>query len=267
MTPSALALAAVLGATGLIMGSAVSALAWRLPRGVSWVRGRSACPSCGTVLGPRDLVPLLSFALARGRCRSCGRAIGWRYPITELVCAAWLLLLVGRVGPTWAALPLALWGLLLVTLTWIDLDFQFLPDVLTYPGLALGLIAAVLLRGPVAGGLHAGLGILAGAPVLWLLDRLWFMTGRVKEPGGAMGLGDVKLAAMFGAVLGWQLTLVTLFLGSLLGSFWGVTLMARGRGGMKSQLPFGTLLAPAAMVTFLWGDVWLHLYTGLLAGR
>jgi leader peptidase (prepilin peptidase) / N-methyltransferase len=75
-------LAALAAVYGLVMGSAVTAIAWRVPRRLSWVRGRSACPSCGTPLGPLDLVPLLTFALARGRCRHCGARIGWRYPLT-----------------------------------------------------------------------------------------------------------------------------------------------------------------------------------------
>jgi leader peptidase (prepilin peptidase) / N-methyltransferase len=263
VSPAALALAGVAALLGLVLGSAVSALAWRVPRHVSWVRGRSACPSCGTVLAPRDLVPVLSFALARGRCRACRKPIGWRYPLTELVCAAWLVLLLGCVGPVWAALPLALWGLLLVALLWIDLDFQLLPDVLTLPGLALGLVATLLLRGPGPGALHALLGIVAGAGILWALGWAWLVVRKVE----AMGGGDVKLAAMFGAVLGWQLTLLTLFVAALLGSLWGVALMARGRGGMKSLLPFGTLLAPAALIVFLWGEAWLRAYAGLVFAR
>lgn len=82
-----------------------------------------------------------------------------------------------------------------------------------------------------------------------------------------MGGGDVKLAAMFGAVLGWQLTLLTLFVASFIGSLWGVALMLRRRGGMKSELPFGTLLAPAAMIVLLWGDGWIAAYFRLLGGR
>jgi prepilin signal peptidase PulO-like enzyme (type II secretory pathway) len=82
-----------------------------------------------------------------------------------------------------------------------------------------------------------------------------------------MGGGDVKLAAMFGVVLGWQLTLLTLFVAALAGSLWGLALMLRGRGGMKSELPFGTLLAPVAMIVFLWGHHWLGAYVRLLGGR
>jgi leader peptidase (prepilin peptidase)/N-methyltransferase len=250
-------------AFGLVMGSAVTAVAWRVPRKISWVRGRSACPACGTALGPADLVPLFSFLLARGRCRHCHAGIPWRYPLTELLCAAWSVLVFLQVGLAWAWLPLALWGFLLVALLWIDLDFKVLPDVLTFPGVLLGLAATLLLHGFGPGARHALLGLVTGSGTLWLLAWAWIVFRRIEGLGG----GDVKLAAMFGVVLGWQLTLLTMFVASLAGSLWGLALMRRGRGGMKSELPFGALLAPAAMIVFLWGHDWLRAYFHLLTGR
>jgi leader peptidase (prepilin peptidase)/N-methyltransferase len=257
-----LALGAGVAVFGLVMGSAVTALAWRVPRGISWVRGRSACPACATSLGFADLVPLLSVLFARGRCRHCRAPIAWRYPLTELLCGAWAVLLFFQVGFVWAFLPLALWGFLLVALLWIDFDFKLLPDVLTFPGLLLGLTAAVLLHGFGPGVRHALPGLVTGSGILWLLAWVWIRFRKVE----GMGLGDVKLAAMFGVVLGWQLTLLTLFVASFAGSLWGVALMLRGRGGMKSELPFGTLLAPAAMLVFLWGQRWVEAYGRLLTG-
>jgi leader peptidase (prepilin peptidase)/N-methyltransferase len=205
-------------------------------------------------------VPLLSFALARGRCRHCHAPISWRYPLTELMCATWAALLFIQLGPIWAYLPLVFWGFLLIALLWIDLEFKELPDVLTLPGVLLGIAAAQLLFGFEPGARHSLLGVLAGSGILWMLAWTWIVFRRIEGMGG----GDVKLAAMFGAVLGWQLTLLTLFVASLAGSLWGVALMSRGRGGMKSELPFGTLLAPAAMVVFLWGQAWLTAYVRLL---
>jgi leader peptidase (prepilin peptidase)/N-methyltransferase len=241
---------------GTILGSAASALAHRVPRGISWIQGRSACPSCGTSLGGADLVPLLSFLFSRGRCRHCGAAIGWRYPITELVCAAWLVLLYLKIGMGWDYPFLALWGVVLVTLLWIDLDYQLLPDVLTFPGTLLGLAAALQWPG---GAHHALLGVLAGSGTLWLLAWGYFRLRKIEGMGG----GDIKLAAMFGVVLGWQLTVVALFLAALVGSLWGGLLIARGRGDGLTAIPFGTLLAPAAMVAFLWGDRWVVAYLSL----
>ncbi len=250
----------VAGVLGLVMGSAVTAIAWRVPRHRSWVRGRSACPSCGTALGPRDLVPVLSWALSRGRCRHCGAAIAGRYPLTELLCAAWAVLLYRHDGFTVTYPLLALWGFLLVALMWIDLDFQLLPDVLTFPGTLIALAAALLAPG---GAHRALLGVAAGSGVLWTLAWLWIHVRKLDGMGG----GDIKLAAMFGVVLGWQSSLLTLMLAALAGSMWGATLILRGRGNGKTALPFGTLLAPAAMVSYLWGKSWVSAYLSFITGR
>jgi leader peptidase (prepilin peptidase)/N-methyltransferase len=258
-----LALAAVLAVLGLVMGSAVTSLSWRLPRQLTWARGRSLCPTCGAALRPADLVPLFSFLLARGRCRHCGARIAWRYPLTELVCAAWAVLLFTRVGLTWAYLPLVFWGFLLVALLWIDIEFQLLPDALTFPGTLLGIAAALLLFGFARGAHEALLGVVVGSGLLGLLAWSWLTFRKIE----GMGQGDIKLAAMFGAVLGWKLTLLALFVAAAAGSAWGLGLMARGRGGMKSPLPFGALLVPAAMVVFLWGHAWLRAYLGLIVRR
>ncbi len=262
MGPASLAIAILAAVYGLVMGSAVTAITWRVPRRLSWVRGRSACPACQAPLGPLDLVPVLSFLLARGRCRHCGARIAWRYPLTELTCAAWAVLLLLKTGPVWAYLPLSLWGFLLVALLWIDLEFRLLPDVLTLPGAVLGIVATLLALGWLPGARHALLGIAAGAGLLWLLAWAWITFRRIEGMGG----GDIKLAAMFGAVLGWQLTLLALFVAALAGSLWGALLMLRRRGGMRSELPFGTLLAPAALVVFLWGQGWMDAYVRLLTG-
>jgi leader peptidase (prepilin peptidase)/N-methyltransferase len=243
---------------GLVMGSAVTAIVHRVPRSISWVHGRSQCPSCGAQLSARDLIPVLSFLLSRGRCRHCGARVSWRYPVTELMCGAWAVLLAMRIGLTPLYPPLALWGFVLIALLWIDLDFQLLPDVLTFPGTLLGL-AAIL---PAPGGArHALLGVAVGSGLLWLLAWGYLRLRRIEGMGG----GDIKLAAMFGVVLGWKLSLLTLFLAALAGSLWGAALMARRRGDGQTPLPFGTLLAPAALVAFLWGEGWLRAYASLFA--
>ena len=200
-------------------------------------------------------MPVLSFALSRGRCRHCG-AKSWRYPITELWCGLWAALLFLHVGISWS-LPLpGVWGFLLVALFWIDLDVQLLPDVLTLPGTLLGIAAALTMAG---GAQRALLGVITGSGVLWVIRWGYFQVRSIE----GMGFGDVKLAAMFGAVLGWKLTLITFFLAALAGSIWGGLLIARKQGGAKTALPFGSLLAPAAMVAFLWGDLCVAAYMRL----
>ena len=258
-TPPAIWVAGFVGLLGVVMGSTMSAVAWRVPRGLSWVRGRSACPSCGVALQPADLVPLLSFLASRGRCRHCGAGIRWRYPATELLCGAWAVLVLFEVGLVPAMPFLALWGFLMLALMWIDLDFQLLPDALTFPGTLIGL-AAVLPRP--GGAHHALLGMLVGSGLLWLLAWAYLKLRRQEGLGG----GDIKLAAMFGAVLGWKLALITLFLAALAGSIWGAVLMLRRAGDGQTALPFGTLLCPAAMVVFLWGEDLTAAYFRLVLG-
>jgi leader peptidase (prepilin peptidase)/N-methyltransferase len=247
------------GLLGLVMGSAVTALAYRIPRDISWVRGRSACPNCGHMLSTPDLVPLFSWVSTLGRCRYCRARIAPRYPITEISCALWAILLVLRIGLVPAYPLLALWGFMMIALFWIDLDFQLLPDALTFPGTLVGLAAAALTPGGVREGIF---GIALGSGLLWLLAWAYLRIRKIEGMGG----GDVKLAAMFGVVLGWRLTLLTLFLAALAGSVWGGVLMARREGDGKTPIPFGTLLVPAAMVCLLWGDDWLRAYFGLFVG-
>jgi len=241
---------------GLVMGSAVTALSWRIPRRESWVHGRSRCPGCGHVLGVLDLFPVLSWLASRGRCRYCGVRVSPRYPFIELTCGAWAWLSWRHLGLTPAFPLVALWGFLLVALIWIDLDFQLLPDVLTFPGVLLAIAASLL--GP--GIRHALLGMALGAGLLWLVAELYLRVRRVE----GMGFGDVKLAAMFGALLGAPLTLLAIFLAAFGGSLAGVTMMLRGRGGMKTALPFGVFLGPAAMIAYLWGQGWISAYLRLL---
>jgi leader peptidase (prepilin peptidase)/N-methyltransferase len=247
---------AVLFGLGAIFGSGVTALSWRLPRGESWVHGRSRCPACAHVLGPLDLVPIASWALARGRCRYCAAKVSARYPLIEVACAAWAVLAWARVGLVAELAPVLLWGWLLVALTVIDLDFKLLPDALTLPGTLLAVVAALLGPGPQ----HALLGMLAGAGYLWLFAWIWATF--LKREG--LGGGDIKLAAMFGALLGPLGAFLTITLAAFVGALAGALLMARGRGGMRTELPFGTCLAPAAMAVFLWGDVAVQAYLSLV---
>jgi leader peptidase (prepilin peptidase)/N-methyltransferase len=244
---------------GLVLGSAVTALVWRVPRGVSWVRGRSACPACGHVLGVRDLVPVLSWFSSRGRCRYCGVRVSIRYPLTELSCAAWCVLALRHLGLAPAMPLVALWGVLLIALTWIDFDHQLLPDALTLPGTLVGVAAAVLTPGGLR---EAMLGMLVGSGALTLLAWGYLLVRKIEGMGG----GDIKLAAMLGAVLGWKLVVLTFFLAALAGSLWGGWLILRKRGDGLTALPFGTLLCPAALVAYLWGPGWIAIYVRFWRG-
>jgi leader peptidase (prepilin peptidase)/N-methyltransferase len=178
-----------------------------------------------------------------------------RYPLIEVSCAAWSVLAWVQLGLVPELAPVLLWGWILVALTVIDLDFKLLPDALTLPGTVLAVTGALLGPGPQ----HALLGMVAGSGYLWLFAWIWKTF--LKRDG--MGGGDIKLAAMFGALLGPVGAFLTITLAAFVGAIAGGLLMARGRGDMKSELPFGTCLAPAAMAVFLWGDRVVQAYLSL----
>jgi leader peptidase (prepilin peptidase) / N-methyltransferase len=246
------------GVLGLVLGSAVTALAHRVPRGLSWVHGRSRCPGCGHELAARDLVPVFSWLLARGRCRHCAAPVSARYPLTELACGAWAALAADHLGPVWTLPFVMVWGALLVGLFWIDVDEHLLPDALTFPGLVVGLIAAL----PYGPRIWV-YGALVGTIPLFLLLLIWEKVLKVD----GMGFGDIKLGLMFGVLLGPLLTMLAIFLGALAGTIVGGVLMLRGRGHLRSELPFGAFLAPAALVSWLWGAPLVEAYLGLLFRR
>ena len=245
-------------AAGLVVGSYLNVLVHRLPLGVSTVTPRSRCPRCGAPIRARDNLPVLSWLLLRGRCRDCREPIPVRYPLVELAAGALFATATARFGFGLEALAAAVLGALLVALAAIDLGHLLLPDKLTLPGIALGLAAQALLP---AGSLARGLaGALVGAGLLLALAGAWELARGVE----GMGLGDVKMLAMIGAFLGVGGALVTLVVGTVAGSAAGLVLMARGRGGLGSQLPFGVFLAAGGVVALFAGEPIVAAYLGLL---
>ncbi len=242
---------------GLVLGSFLNVVIARLPRGESIVRPPSRCPRCKARIQPWDNIPILSYILLRGRCRKCKRVISWRYPIVELLSGLLLLLLARRVESPVLLVPQAAFLLSLLAIAWIDLDTQTIPDVVTIPGVGLGLAASLFSPPGIAGAL---LGALCGGVSLWLVGALYERATGV--PG--MGGGDVKLAAMMGAFLGVGGVFGAIFLASLAGSVFGVLLIARGKGSRRTAIPFGTFLAPAAIALCLFGDSLFRLYRSFL---
>jgi leader peptidase (prepilin peptidase)/N-methyltransferase len=265
--------AALLGAC---VGSFLNVVIWRLPQEDPRQRsrgGRSRCPHCGTQIRWRDNLPVLGWLLLRGRARCCGKGIAARYPLVELLTAALFVALVvwppagpvlvsgadGVVGvDTIAATKFGLHAVfvsLLVALTFIDFDTQLLPDALTKPGMAIGLLGGFWPG--IAGALTADeavpmalrtllaslLGLLVGAGSTWLIRAAGSRVFRRE----AMGLGDVKLLGMIGAFLGWQGALLTMFLGCVAGAMIGGILALRS--GLGLRIPFGPYLALGALVS------------------
>jgi leader peptidase (prepilin peptidase)/N-methyltransferase len=244
---------AVAAAYGLVFGSFLNVVVYRLPRGMSLVRPRSHCPACQATVLWFDNVPILSYLLLGGRCRSCGARISPRYPLVELASGTLAAGVVARFGLTLTGLEAMLLVMLLLPLAFIDLEHHLLPDVLTLPGIALGL------AGSAAGGfvplLDSVIGVVVGAVVPYAVIVVY---RRLRGVEG-MGLGDVKLLAMIGAFLGWRGVLLTLGLAATAGALLGLTLIALGRGRRDTELPFGTFLAGAATIVVFAGNVLLVL--------
>jgi len=238
---------------GLCAGSFVNVLIYRLPRRISIVRPRSACPSCRAPIAFYDNIPIVSYLVLRGHCRRCGAAIAWRYPAVELLTGVLFALVVARFGPTVTAAIYAAFAAALVAVTFIDLEHRIIPDRITLAGAVAGLALAPLTG---RGWIGAAAGALTGFGVLFLLAVLY---EKIRGVAG-MGGGDVKFALMLGAFLGLKGVLLTLFLASFVGSIAGAAVIALRGGGGKTALPFGTFLAPAAAVAMLVGDALIALY-------
>jgi leader peptidase (prepilin peptidase)/N-methyltransferase len=238
---------------GLCIGSFLNVCIHRLPLRQSVVTPRSRCPQCGYELTWRDNLPLLSYGLLGGRCRSCRAPISMRYPIVEAITAAIFMWHGMEFGVTPLLAVRLAFACALIVLFAIDLDHQILPDRITLPGIVIGFACSLFLPpGPVM----SLAGIVAGGGILWAIAELWFRLRKIE----GMGFGDVKMLAMVGAVLGLRLVLVTFVLSTMLGGLVAVVLMATRRANLATAVPYGTMLAVAALVASVYGDSLLVWY-------
>jgi len=239
----------VVGAIGLLFGSFANVLIVRIPAGKSIVTPPSHCPHCGHPLRALDLVPVLSWLFLKGKCRYCQGRISPRYPLIELLTAALFVGVFMRWGLS--AFTLAGWVLviILVSAAFIDLDEGIIPDIITIPGVILGLAVSFF----TIGFLPALWGALAFGGVL-------FVAAVISQ--GGMGGGDIKLAAAIGAFCGLPGALITLLLSSLLGTLFGIILIMMGRAGRKTPVKFGPFLAVSAYIAFLFSNEIVMWYLG-----
>lgn len=242
---------------GLVWGSFLNVVIYRLPLGRSLVSPRSRCPSCAKPVAAYDNVPLLSYVLLGGRCRRCKASIAVRYPIIEATVGAASLSSFLLHGVSLDYLAELAFVAAMVALIFIDFDHQILPNSITLPGAALGLALA----GPRAEItlLEAVLGALLGAGLLLLVSEVYFRLRKVE----GLGFGDVKMMGTVGAFVGWKGVLLTLFLGSLSGTLVGLLVMAASKGDLRTKLPFGTFLGMGAIATVYLGDPLMGWYTSL----
>jgi leader peptidase (prepilin peptidase)/N-methyltransferase len=241
---------------GLVIGSFLNVCIHRLPQRKSIVSPASSCPRCGYVLRWYDNIPVLSYLALRGRCRGCKAPISLRYPIVELVTMGVFVAHYLVFGLDIMLVPRLLFGCALIVLFAIDLEHHLLLDVITLPGIVVGLAFSLMLP---PGIVSAAIGVLVGGGILWLIGEAYYRYAGEEGMGG----GDVKMLAMIGAFLGWKLAVLTLVFSSLAGSIVGLVVIASRRGGMKYALPYGTFLAIGALVASLFGDPIVTWYTGL----
>jgi leader peptidase (prepilin peptidase) / N-methyltransferase len=241
---------------GLTVGSFLNVCIHRIPREQSLMFPPSRCPGCEHRLAWFENIPVLSYAVLGGRCRKCRTRISIRYPLVELATMA-VFVVHGEVfGWTALLVPRLLFACAMVVLFAIDLEHHLLPNVITLPGIAVGLVSSAVLP---PGIVDALIGTVVGGGVLWLIGGAYFRYSGHEGMGG----GDVKMLAMIGAFLGWKLVLVTLVLSSFAGSLIGVAVIALKRGGLKYALPYGTFLALGALVASIAGDAIVNWYVSL----
>lgn len=249
--------AGIAAAFGAIVGSFLNVCIYRLPLKQSIVWPASACPRCRRELSWYENIPVVSYAVLRGRCRTCREPIGIRYPIIEATTALMFGAAWWYYGPGALVASRLVFGCALIVLFAIDLEHQLLPNVVTLPGIAVGLAFSLFTE---PGWLASLIGVLVGGGSLYAVAEAYY---RVRHEEG-LGMGDVKMLAMVGAFLGWKLTVMTLMLASVSGSIIGLLLIAAGRGSMKYALPFGTFLALGAAAAATIGPGILTWYMGLL---
>ena len=240
---------------GLVIGSFLNVCIYRLPRDQSIVWPASRCTTCGREISWYENIPVVSYAILRGRCRTCGDRISLMYPLVEVVTAGVFVAVAAAFGLSWLLPIRLLFGCAMIVLLVIDLQHQILPNEITLPGIVVGL-AASLIADP--GWRDALIGALAGGGLLSLVA--WGYE-RIRHQEG-LGFGDVKMLAMIGAFLGWKLMLLTLVGASLLGSLTAGVLMLAGRADSQSKLPLGTFLAIAAVPVSLVGNTVVNWYAG-----
>jgi leader peptidase (prepilin peptidase)/N-methyltransferase len=242
---------------GAVVGSFLNVCIFRLPSEASIVKPRSQCPYCHHPIRNCDNIPLISFIILRGRCRDCGGKISWRYPLVELITALLALLLFLKFSLTLSFLIFFIFTAVLIVITFIDLDHQIIPDILTLPGIPIFFLAAIFLldRPWKIPWLEALLGLLIGGGILFLIAFVYELISKREGMGG----GDIKLLAMIGGFFGWKSLIFILLFSSFSGAIVGITAMIIKKQDMKYAVPFGPFLSAAAVAYLFWGDAFMRL--------
>ncbi|MBK9216054.1 MAG: prepilin peptidase [Chloracidobacterium sp.] len=265
---------------GACIGSFLNVVIYRVPNELSLFPS-SKCPDCGAAIKPYHNVPILGWLMLGGKCATCKVPIAWRYPAVELLTASVFCLVYWQVGLT-IYLPVALaFTAAMISLVFIDAEHMILPNVITYPMFVIALLVRLAL--PLAFGYTfsdtqyapinslqtwpawavslagALFGAMVGGGSLWLVGAIW----KALRGVDAMGLGDVKLLFAVGALLGWRLTLLTIFLGAFTGALAGIVVVLRQKDrDLQTQIPFGIFLGIGSIAAMLFGEQIIQWYLG-----
>ncbi len=249
------------GLFGVAIGSFLNVVIYRLPREIGFAGGRSLCPDCGSRLRWYHNIPVLSFIFLRGKCGFCKEKIPWRYPLVELINGLAWMYFWHYLGLTPGFFVWAAFVSILLVIFFIDIDHQIIPDSITLPGILLFLAASFLPGG--IGIVPALIGMLIGGGSLYIIALIgdWLFK---KE---SMGGGDIKMAAMLGAFLGWKKVLLVFLFSAVIGLIVSLAIMALSPKMRESRMvPFGPFLALAAVVSALYGEQIISYYLTHVVG-
>src|SRR4030043_587669 len=239
---------------GAMVGSFLNVCILRLPKEESIIWPGSHCPHCKKPIKFYDNIPLISYLLLRGKCRYCKGPISAQYPLVEGITALSSLVLFMRFGPSLSYLIYFAFVAALIVITVIDLYHQIIPDVISLPGIGVGLLASLLL--PQITFFNSLLGVLLGGGSLFLVATVYQWLFKREGMGG----GDVKLLGMIGAFLGWKAVILRILLSSLVGSLIGILVMVLKGKDFKYAIPFGPFLSLGAVLTLFYGEAIIRWY-------
>jgi len=231
---------------GAMVGSFLNVCIFRLPKEESIIWPGSHCPYCKNPIEFYDNIPLVSYILLKGKCRHCKKPISFQYPSIEGITALSSLFLIIKFGPSLSYLFYFAFVAALIVITVIDLYHQIIPDVISLPGIGMGLLASLII--PQITFFNSLIGVLLGGGSLFIVGT--FYQWLFKREG--MGGGDVKLLAMIGAFLGWKAVILTILLSSLIGSIIGILIMVIKGKDFKYAIPFGPFLSLGAVIALFY---------------
>ncbi len=237
---------------GAAIGSFLNVCIFRLPKNNSIIKPPSQCPNCHHPIRFYDNIPLISYLFLKGKCRDCGEKISWRYPLVEFVTAILALSLFAKFYISLDFLVFFFFAAVLVVITFIDLDHQIIPDILTLPGIPIFFLLAVFVVG--VPWMDAAIGLFIGGGILLAIAFGYELITKREGMGG----GDIKLLAMIGGFLGWKSLIFILLFSSLLGAIVGIAAMIIQKQDMKYAVPFGPFLSAAAVAYIFLGDAFMQ---------